>query len=134
MAVSIAAALIGAPLAAQADGTESGGVRLQLGGSNSAAGAAKSTEHGVTIWRGQPSLAIGLAGGEEAPAPQAAPASELIVVHHFHSSIRHLRTQGFYSGHPGKSRRFTQGFYSGPVDKGRTIWLQTRSARARDRM
>lgn len=108
-----------APIAAQADGVESSGVRLQLGGGGGAFAATKSTERGVTVWRAAPSTAIELEGDEATPYAVEAPAREVIVVHHFHSRIKHLRTQGFYSGHPWKSRRFTQGFYSGPVDKGR---------------
>ncbi len=112
-----------APLAAQADGTDPAGVRLQLGGGGSAYAASKSTERGVTVWRAAPSTLIELEGDDEALIDEAPPATrEVIVVHHYHSRIKHLRTQGFYSGHPGCSRRFTQGFYSGPVDKGRACY------------
>jgi hypothetical protein len=113
--------LVAAPLAAKADGTETSGVRLQLGSGGDAFAATRSVERGVTVWRAAPSLAYELEGGEDAALIEEAPAetTKVIVVHHFHSRMKHLRTQGFYSGHPGKSRRFTQGFYSGPVDKGR---------------
>jgi hypothetical protein len=96
---------------------------LQLGGAKgervaASPGVARKSEHGVTVYRGAKPVATELAGA--GPAPAATMISKTIIVeHHYHSRIRHLRTQGFYSGHPGKSRRFTQGFYSGPVDKGR---------------
>ncbi|MEX0645718.1 MAG: hypothetical protein WD076_10430 [Parvularculaceae bacterium] len=109
-----------APLAARADGTQSSGVRLQLGGGGAAYAATKSTERGVTVWRATPSIMIELLGDDEALIDEAPSTKEVVVVHHFHSRMKHLRTQGFYSGHPGCSRRFTQGFYSGPVDKGRS--------------
>ncbi|MGE0409863.1 MAG: hypothetical protein AB7P23_11465 [Amphiplicatus sp.] len=108
--------------AARADGaqTETPTI-LQLGGSQSprvskSPAVSTTTQNGVRILRGAPAL---LGAAAPAPQPPAAAATRVVVVNHDHSRIRHLRTQGFYSGHPGKSRRFTQGFYSGPVDKGR---------------
>lgn len=90
-------------------------------GSSGQSGVSMKTEHGVKVFRGAPVKREMLAGG-----PTSALATktviirkEVIVEHHYHSRIRHLRTQGFFSGHPLKSRRFTQGFFSGPVDKGR---------------
>lgn len=121
-----AAVIVGAPVSALADGAEpSNGVRVQLGAAklNDAAsqGVSVRTEHGVKVYRAKPSLAIMLAGPPE-PAPQGKAASEpcrtVVIERHYYTRLRRLRTQGFYSGHPGKSRRFTQGFYSGSVDWG----------------
>jgi hypothetical protein len=113
-AASLIAALMAAP-PAFADGMVSKGATIA--GSN----VVVTKENGVTVYRAPGAL---LGGGEAplAPTPEVAVSTtvKVVVVNHYHSKIRHLRTQGFYSGHPGKSRRFTQGFYSGPVDKGRS--------------
>lgn len=77
-------------------------------------------EKGVSVYRGPRMLAGEAPPPAEAEPPPAADTTKVVVVHHYHSKIRRLRTQGFYSGHPGESRRFTQGFYSGAVDKGRS--------------
>lgn len=119
------AALALAPMAAQADGTDSAsGVRLFMGASAGEARAVTTEERGVRVHRGAAADALdealdgALEGGGAAPA---APETivKVVVVNRYHSKIRHLRTQGFYAGRPETSRRFTQGFYSGPVDKGR---------------
>lgn len=80
-----------------------------------------SHENGVAVYRGEPARGEALAGGTTPAIKEKTLVviRKKIIEHRYHARIRHLRTQGFYSGHPGKSRRFTQGFYSGPVDKGR---------------
>ena len=113
----IAGLAFGAPTIALADGAEpASGVRLWLGGAAGASAAGLKSEGGVSVYRGaarEPSLEVELSGGEPAKTAQSDEAVKVVVVHHYHAKIRRLRTQGFYSGHPGKSRRFTQGFYSG---------------------
>ena len=65
---------------------------------------------GVHVFRGRaPAI-------DEAPAPQTTMRKEIdinITVTPVFRRIRHLRTQGFYSGVAYPSRRYTQGFYSG---------------------
>lgn len=99
-----------------ADGATAKIVRFASAGDS---GVSVKTEEGVKVYRGAPTKREKLAG---APAPLTrivVARKEVIIEHHYHSRIRRLRTQGFYSGHPGKSRRFTQGFYSGPAEMGR---------------
>lgn len=109
-----AGALLAAP-SALADGMR------DASGAQSRSAVRLTRENGVAVYRAPSALL----GGGAAPARPAAEEptavqTAVIVEHHYHSRIAHLRTQGFYSGHPGKSRRFTQGFYSGPADKGRS--------------
>jgi len=118
LAAAVAAVFFGFSAGASAAGGPATILRL---GSSGQSGVSVKTEHGVKVFRGAPVKRQEPAGG-----PASAPAAktvvirkEVIVEHHYHSRIRHLRTQGFFSGHPLKSRRFTQGFFSGPVDKGR---------------
>lgn len=108
--------------AAMADGVEAADgatakiVRFASAGDS---GVSVKTENGVNVYRGAPVKREKLAGAPAAPlARMVITRVKTIVEHHYHSRIRHLRTQGFYSGHCGKSRRFTQGFYSGPADLG----------------
>lgn len=68
---------------------------------------------GVHIVRGTPALL-----GAKKAAQAAPPGIELSMVWPDCRScpsrtFRRLRTQGFYSGIPYRSRRYTQGFYSG---------------------
>lgn len=115
-AVFCAGALLAAP-SAFADGMRDASI------AQSRSAVRLTKENGVAVYRAPSALL----GGGVAPAkaitkePEAAQTT-VIVEHHYHSRIAHVRTQGFYSGHPGKSRRFTQGFYSGPVDKGRSSY------------
>lgn len=98
-----------------------GGPTVTRMGKAGESGVSVSNEKGVRIYRGPAIEREARAGGGEAPSPADKTIiikKKVIVEHHYHAKIRHLRTQGFYSGHPGESRRFTQGFYSGPVDKG----------------
>jgi hypothetical protein len=103
---------------AAADGTDMPGGRgadLQRG-ANAPAATSRSVERGVAVWRGPKSVDLDLdgAGAAQAPASEAT----TIVLDISLRPRRFLRTQGFFSGHPGSSRRFTQGFWSGPVDLG----------------
>lgn len=116
--IAAAAALFLAfsPALAQAGGeAPAQAVRLQLGGGSAQSGVKASEEGGVSVWRGAAQTA-----GELAGAPSAAPASaahvKIVVIHRRDTRLNRLRTQGFYSGHPGRSRRFAQGFWSGPAD------------------
>lgn len=121
-AATAAAIAIGLGGGALADGLEpasGAATKIVRFGSAVDSGVSVKTEEGVKVYRGAPTKREKLAG---APAPLArivVARKEMIIEHHYHSRIRRLRTQGFYSGHPGKSRRFTQGFYSGPASMGR---------------
>jgi len=68
--------------------------------------------NGVHVFRGSRSLA----GGEPAMSRAMSRQSvEIEITAHGRSwrRLRHLRTQGFYSGDPYPSRRYSHGFYSG---------------------
>ena len=124
LAVIAAAALaLGFGASASADGVESNGVNVVRLGKAGGNAVTVKKEHGVTVYRGaavkREAMLAGGAPSKAAAKPAVIERTKVIVEHHYHSRIRYLRTQGFYAGHPGKSRRFTQGFYSGPVDKGR---------------
>jgi hypothetical protein len=106
------AALAALLIVAEAAASQAGAVTLYRG-SSGASGVTHMAAAGVNIYRGPKPVEDELAGGE---AAYRAPDSEIIVVECRRRPDRYLRTQGFYSGHPGDSRRFTQGFYSGPVD------------------
>ena len=65
---------------------------------------------GVHVFRGSAAAAA------KSKAPEKRMRKEIdinITVTPVFRRIRHLRTQGFYSGNAYPSRRFTQGFYSG---------------------
>jgi hypothetical protein len=113
--LSIAAALAAMASAASAEAAMERGV-LVIRGPGGAV-AERSLERNVRVWRGEraaPSVATELAGAE---APKLAASPEKIIVIRCGRSLNRLRTQGFYSGHPGgPSRRFTQGFFSGGPD------------------
>ncbi len=64
---------------------------------------------GVHIFRGRPTA-------EEQASPKTSLHKQIeieISVTPVYRRLRHLRTQGFYSGHAYLSRRYTHGFYSG---------------------
>jgi hypothetical protein len=88
------------------------GAAIHRGGG--ASEIARTSERGVTVYRAPKPVESELAGG--APRRAAGAEVEIIVVECRRPPERFVRTQGFYSGHPGTSRRFTQGFWSGPVD------------------
>lgn len=79
--------------------------------------AQRSAERGVRVWRGEraaASVETTLAGAD---APKAVSIEKRVIIVRCGRGLNHLRTQGFYAGHPGgPSRRFTQGFYSGGPD------------------
>ncbi len=79
----------------------------------SASAAARKVERGITVWRGPVPVESELAGGERLVEPRM---KTVIVVKCGRGMRSRVRTQGFYSGHDGASRRYTQGFYSGPPD------------------
>lgn len=115
-------ALIGALASAVMASTASAGVEkgvLVIRGPGTAV-AERGVERNVRVWRGErstPQVAVELAGAD---APKLSASPEKIVVIRCGRGLNRLRTQGFYSGHPGgPSRRFTQGFYSGGADYGR---------------
>lgn len=120
--IAAAAFTLGLGANAAADGTEGGATVLRLGKA-SKTGVTVKQENGVVVYRGaameRPTMLAGATASKPLSKPTVIERTKVIVEHHYHSRIRHLRTQGFYAGHPGKSRRFTQGFYAGPVDKGR---------------
>jgi hypothetical protein len=115
-ALIAALAAVAAGNAAASEGAIVGapGVMLQRGALG-AMGTERRVERGVAIYRGPRSLDVDLAGS--APAANVAEPKTVTVKVNLRPR-RVLRTQGFYAGHPGYSRRFTQGFYSGPVDFG----------------
>lgn len=67
---------------------------------------------GVHVYRGSSALA-----GSEPPTPDLAGARRRVEIEIRQTGpfrrIRHMRTQGFYSGQGYSSKQFTQGFYSG---------------------
>ena len=66
--------------------------------------------NGVHVFRGSRVLA------GDAAAPAVARQNieiEIIAPAFVWRRLRHMRTQGFYSGDPYPSRRYTHGFYSG---------------------
>lgn len=77
------------------------------------AGVSYEDIDGVHLFKGRArqsenDMAATLAGAPEGKA------THVTIIHKAPwRSIRHLRTQGFYSGTAPSSRRFTQGFYSG---------------------
>lgn len=119
LAAAAAVVFSGLGGAAMADGVEAGDgaaaniVRFASAGDS---GVSIKTENGVKVYRGAPAKRENLAGAPAGLARTVITQTKMVIEHHYHSRIRHLRTQGFYSGHCGKSRRFTQGFYSGLAD------------------
>ncbi len=115
-------AAMAAGFAAPAEAAVEHGVMVIRGPGD--ASAERSVERNVRVWRGEraaaPALAeTALAGGN---LTKAAPQETKIIVIRCGRGLNHLRTQGFYSGHPGgQSRRFTQGFYSGAPDYRRCV-------------
>jgi hypothetical protein len=110
-ALASAAAVFVLTGAAQAQG-----VRLQLGSAKAdVKPITSSSVNGVRLWKGRaPAQEPALLGAEPPTRIVHEHDVRVIVVHK--SRLKRLRTQGFYAGHLGCSRRFTQGFYSGPVD------------------
>lgn len=107
---AVVAALISALTATPADAQQT--VSLQLGGGAAKPAATRTSEAGVTVWRGAASPTIELAGGPETrPAPACAETSVTVKI--IRRPMNRLRTQGFYSGLGRKGWKFTQGFYSG---------------------
>lgn len=106
-------AVLLALLIAAGAATSAGAMTVQRG-SAGASGVVRKAEAGVTVWRAAPLLDADLAGGDRVD-PDGAD-TQIIIVDCRRGAKRYTRTQGFYSGHPGMSRRFTQGFWSGPVD------------------
>lgn len=89
--------------------------------------AERSVERTVRVWRGERAAIV---AGEElagADTPKISAAKEsTVVILRCGRGLNRLRTQGFYSGHPGgPSRRFTQGFYSGGPDYRRCVRVST---------
>lgn len=109
-ACGAAAALLTALTVAPADAQQT--VRLQLGGAASQPAATRTSEAGVTVWRGAASPAIDLAGGPETRSA-AACVEKSVTVRIVRRPMNRLRTHGFYSGTGRKGWKFTQGFYSG---------------------
>lgn len=107
--------------AASADGVEpagdSGGAVLRFGSSGES-GVTVKTENGVKVYRGAPRKRAMLRLATAPAATRIIEREKVIIKHYYHSRYRHLCTQGLYSGHCGRHRRFTQGFYSGPIDLG----------------
>jgi hypothetical protein len=113
LAMTLTAALAFASLGAEA---HPGSKILTLGGgaerSAMTPGMTYEDVNGVHIFRGARALA-----GEE-PALAGGPEGrqiEIEIEKHVYvwRRLRHMRTQGFYSGDRYPSRRYTQGFYSG---------------------
>ncbi|MBI1365484.1 MAG: hypothetical protein GC153_05955 [Alphaproteobacteria bacterium] len=101
-------------IAASAAATDAGAATiLQLGAhkTGAASGVTTSSEKGVTVYRAAPLRE------EAAPALEKKIVEKRIIIEKRTVwPVKHVRTVGFYSGHPGHTRRFTQGFYSGPPD------------------
>lgn len=109
MMVGAATALLLVSDAAMAD---AGAVTVWRG-STGASGVERASTAGVTVYRAPRPVEDELAGAGSA---QSMPDTQVIIVECRRPPWRIVRTQGFYSGHPGSSRRFTQGFWSGPAD------------------
>lgn len=96
-------------------------------GSSGVSGVERTTAAGVTVYRAPKPIESELAGAGPAPAMSE---TTIVVVECRRPPKRFMRTQGFYSGHPGYSRRFTQGFWSGSVDvprsTARTVTIERR--------
>jgi hypothetical protein len=88
---------------------------LAIAFTGTASAAALKVERGVNVYRGQAPVELDLAGGEARPR---AAATTVVIVKDCRRMRSRVRTQGFYSGHDGYTRRYTQGFYSGPPDFG----------------
>ena len=112
----VAAALLALLILAQAVSDADAATLLR--GSAGASGVVRKSESGVAVWRGAKPAPDDLAG---AAPPRARSGQTVIVVACRRGPERFVRTQGFYSGRPGASRRFAQGFWSGPVDLGRRV-------------
>ena len=97
--------------------SDAGAVTVYRGASG-AAPVVRTVERGLNVYRGPKSADADLAGARPTPT---APRSEITVLmlRDCRRARSLVRTQGFYSGHDGYSRRFTQGFWSGPADLGR---------------
>lgn len=78
------------------------------------AGVSHKVEKGVNIFRGSPAL-LGAAKAPQVATPGIV--FEMAAASYARTcakrTFRRLRTQGFYSGNPYRTRRYTQGFYSG---------------------
>ena len=88
---------------------------LHMGGAKQATAMSKGMSYqdinGVHLFQGSPAPA-------QTVSPDLAGKTfsreiEIKSIRIVRRSFRPLRTQGFYSGHAPKGRRFTQGFYSG---------------------
>jgi hypothetical protein len=93
-----------------------GAVRVTRGAA--VAAVERSDEAGVRVWRGS-APTRDLSAALEGAAPAAQIIEQRITIVRCGRARSQVRTQGFFAGHPGFSRRFTQGFYSGAPDFGR---------------
>ncbi|NWG70354.1 MAG: hypothetical protein HXY23_01930 [Parvularculaceae bacterium] len=82
-------------------------------GASGASNIERAVVSGVSVYRAAKPVESELAG---AAPPRVGQSTEIIIVERRRPPKRFMRTQGFYSGHPGDSRRYAQGFWSGPVD------------------